>query len=89
MVLATMSQGSIDPVGPDDPRERATPARQPSAGATDPWSIVAYLLSGMLLWGGAGWLLDRWLGTSFLVLVGLLIGVALSLYLVYVRLGSP
>jgi F0F1-type ATP synthase assembly protein I len=83
-----MSQGSNDPVGPDDPGDGARAARQPSAGTTDPWSIVAYLLSGMLLWGGAGWLLDRWLGTSFLVLIGLLIGVALSLYLIYLRLGS-
>ncbi len=59
-----------------------------SGGLSDPWSIVAYLLSGMLVWGGAGWLLDRWLGTSFLVLVGLLLGTGLAIYLIYIRLGS-
>ncbi len=60
----------------------------PASGGADPWSIVAYLLSGMLIWGGAGWLLDRWLETSFLVLVGLLLGTALAIYLIYIRLGS-
>jgi F0F1-type ATP synthase assembly protein I len=83
-----MSQGSSDPAGSDDFRAGTPPLRQSPAGSTDPWSIVAYLLSGMLIWGGAGWLLDRWLGTSFLVLIGLLIGTGLSLYLIYVRLGS-
>ena len=33
------------------------------------WSIVGYLLSGLLIWGGIGWGLDRWLGTTYLVLV--------------------
>jgi len=57
------------------------------AGVTAAWSILSYLLSGMIVWGGAGWLLDRWLGTSFLVLVGLLVGTAASLYLVWLRYG--
>jgi ATP synthase protein I len=63
---------------PEGPRRR---------GPEDAWSIVAYLLSGMLLWGGGGWLLDRWLGTQFFVLVGLLVGTALAVYLIYVRYG--
>ncbi len=66
----------------------ADPGGRSAVSLGDPWTIVAYLLSGMLLWGGAGWLLDRWLGTSFLVLVGLLVGTALAIYLIYVRLGS-
>jgi F0F1-type ATP synthase assembly protein I len=48
---------------------------------------VAYLLSGMLLFGGAGWLVDRWLDTTVFVLIGLLAGTALAVYLVYVRLN--
>ena len=50
--------------------------------------MIAYLLSGLLLWGGAGLLLDRWLGTSFLVLVGMLVGGVGALYLVYIRYGK-
>ena len=51
------------------------------------WSIVGYLLSGLLIWGGIGWGLDRWLGTTYLVLVGMLLGVGASIYLVWLRFG--
>lgn len=53
----------------------------------DGYAVLSYLLSGLVLWGGAGLLLDKWLGTTFLVLPGLLIGGALGLYLVYIRYG--
>jgi F0F1-type ATP synthase assembly protein I len=66
--------------GPKDP------AASPRAD-TGAWDIVAYLLSGMLVWGGAGWLLDRWLGTSFLVALGILLGAGLSTYAVFRRYG--
>ncbi|GAA4100589.1 hypothetical protein GCM10022214_77460 [Actinomadura miaoliensis] len=51
------------------------------------WSIPSYLLSGMAVYGGLGWLLDRWLGTSALLPIGVLVGLALALYLVYHRYG--
>jgi len=38
------------------------------------YSIVGYLLSGLLFWGGVGWALDKWLGTDYLVLAGLILG---------------
>ena len=44
----------------------------------DPWLAFGYLVSGMLLYGLIGWLLDRWLGTSFLVVVGILVGITLG-----------
>ena len=40
----------------------------------DPWLAFGYLVSGVLLYGLIGWLLDRWLGTTFLVVVGILVG---------------
>jgi F0F1-type ATP synthase assembly protein I len=63
----------------------------PGRGQQDPqnigWSIVSYLLSGILVWGGVGWLLDRWLETEALfTVVGILGGCALGIYLGYVRL---
>jgi F0F1-type ATP synthase assembly protein I len=61
--------------------------RQPLAEAAA-WNIVAYLLSGIALYGGIGHVLDRWLGTSFLVLIGMLAGAGLALYLVNVRYGA-
>ncbi|MEI6406454.1 MAG: hypothetical protein WCO85_02890 [Actinomycetes bacterium] len=51
------------------------------------WSIMGYLLSGLLIWGGIGWGLDHWLGTHFLLLVGLLLGGGASMYLVWLRFG--
>ena len=60
---------------------------KPGPGPVDPWQIVAYLLSGMLFWGGAGWLLDHWLHTRFFVLIGMLIGTSAALYLTFLRLG--
>ena len=61
------------------------PSSRKSEG--DAWSIVSYLLGGLLVWGGAGWLVDRWLGTSFFTLIGLLVGCSASLYLVWLRYG--
>lgn len=87
------------PEQPDRPNER--PHREPSAEeraeaarevnrreADAAWRSIAYLLSGPLVYGGVGWLLDRWLGTSFLVGVGIVGGMALSLYLIWFRYGS-
>jgi F0F1-type ATP synthase assembly protein I len=51
------------------------------------WSIVGYLLSGLLIWGGIGWGFDRWLGTTYLVLIGMLLGAGASIYLVWLRFG--
>jgi F0F1-type ATP synthase assembly protein I len=69
-----MSQGSPEP-GADRP-----------SGGGDPWTIMATLLSGMIVWGGLGWLADQWLGTEFLVLIGLLVGTAGAFYLVHLRI---
>jgi len=57
--------------------------------SNDGYSAFAYLLSGLIFYGGAGWLLDRWLGTNFIVLIGLLVGGAAAIYLIYVRYGRP
>ena len=51
------------------------------------WSIFGYLLSGLLFWGGVGWALDKWLGTDYLVLAGLILGAGAALYLVWLRFG--
>lgn len=52
------------------------------------WNAVSYLISGPVLFGGIGWALDAWLGTSWLVAVGIVGGMALSLYLVWFRYGT-
>jgi ATP synthase protein I len=53
------------------------------------WTVLAYLLSGPLLYGGLGWLADRWLGTApVFVLIGIVGGMTLALYLVWFRYGA-
>jgi ATP synthase protein I len=51
------------------------------------WSIFGYLLSGLLFWGGVGWAADRFFNTSYLTLIGLLVGMGGALYLVWLRFG--
>ena len=46
------------------------------------------MLSGILVWGGVGWLLDRWLETRFFILVGTILGLAVAIYLVVVKYGA-
>ena len=52
------------------------------------WSITGTLLAGMAVWGGLGYLVDRWLDTGKVFLaIGLLLGIGAGIYLVYVRYG--
>jgi F0F1-type ATP synthase assembly protein I len=46
------------------------------------------MLSGMAVWGGAGWLLDRWLDTKVFVPVGIILGMAVAIYVVVVKYGA-
>ena len=50
-------------------------------------SAPSYLVAGVLFYGAVGWLLDQWLGTRFLVAVGVLLGGALGTYLMIVQLN--
>lgn len=47
--------------------------------------VISYLIAGPVGYGAIGYGLDSWLGTVFLVPVGILIGFALSLYTVWLR----
>jgi len=50
--------------------------------------IFAEIMAGILLYGGLGYLADRLLHTSFIVIIGLLFGIGLSMYLVFKRIGG-
>jgi len=60
---------------------------QPQGG--DPWHALGYLVSCVLVYGFLGWLADRWLGTTFLVAIGILVGTVLGLYLTWNRFSRP
>lgn len=48
---------------------------------------VSLLISGLIFYGGLGWLLDSGLHTSWLLPVGLILGAGAGIYLVIVRYG--
>ncbi len=52
------------------------------------WGAANTLISGLIGFGLPAWLLDRWLGTSWIVLVGLLTGMAVALTIVWFRYGT-
>lgn len=51
------------------------------------WAITGTLVSGMLTWGGVGYLIDRWLDLRFFLPVGMVVGMGASIYVVYRRYG--
>jgi len=55
----------------------------PHTGSLDPWLAFGRLVAGVGLYGAGGWLLDRWLGTSFLLPVGIVVGAGLALYVTF------
>lgn len=57
-------------------------------GMSTGWTISAYLLSGILVWGGVGWLIDHLVGTpKVFTAIGMVLGAGLGVYLVYIRYG--
>jgi F0F1-type ATP synthase assembly protein I len=70
----------------EEARERVNAVNRREADSA--WRSVAYLLTGPLVYGGLGALADHWLGTSWLVGVGIVGGMALSLYLIWFRYGT-
>ena len=70
------------------PRPEKPADSQPS-GADVGWGITGTMLSGIVVWGGAGWALDRWLDTRFFVLIGVLLGLGVAIYLVVVKYAPP
>lgn len=49
------------------------------------WTIFAYLVSGLVFWGGAGALADHFFHSHFLVFVGLVVGLTAGLSLIWLR----
>jgi hypothetical protein len=72
-------------------------ARRPNPGDPDNlWGgmstgiqITAYLLAGLLAYGGIGWLIDWLAGTGkVFTAIGMVVGAVFGIYLIYVRYGK-
>ena len=49
--------------------------------------VLSYLISGVASYGFLGWLGDHFLGTSFLLPIGIVAGAALGCYVIIRRFG--
>jgi len=71
----------------DDGSTRDAPAEPTEAPMreVDAYAVISYLLAGVILYGGIGWLLDWWLGTRGFVAAGIVLGAAAGVWLVWLR----
>ncbi len=65
------------------------PPRRPAPGSESAgWSILSYLIGGMAVYGGLGWLISRWAGHMQAFAVGgMIVGLGLALAMVILRYG--
>lgn len=68
--------------------DRVPSAMMDNKGTEDGLRVLSYLLAGPLCYGGLGWLGDRFWHTEFLLPVGIVVGMALSVILVIRRFGQ-
>ena len=67
--------------------EHEDPKPSPST-AGDGWRVLSYLIGGVVVYGGIGFVLDRVFGTQFLLPVGIVLGAGLTVALLHFRYGS-
>lgn len=64
------------PASPSDPR-----------GPTDGWQVLSYMIGGMALYGGIGWLIGRWTHLPVLFPIGMIAGLAAAVALIIFRVS--
>jgi F0F1-type ATP synthase assembly protein I len=68
------------------PASGSVPRTPRYADRGDGWTLAMELLTATFMWGGVGWLADRWLDTApVLMVLGFVLGNALGVYLIWVR----
>jgi len=79
----TDGDDDVSPAPPEDP------SGPPVVREVDAWAVISYLLSGVILYGALGWLVDWWLGTRGFVAAGTVLGAAGGIWLVWLRYSKP
>ena len=51
------------------------------------WSIFGYLISGMVFYGGLGWLIGHWTHLAALFPIGALVGLGVGVFAVIYKYG--
>jgi ATP synthase protein I len=68
----------------DQPRSQGG---EESSGMDLGLRVLSYLISGVLVYGVLGWLGDHYLGTKFLLPIGIVAGAAFGAYVIIRRYG--
>ncbi len=84
---ATVSPAMDDQREPP-PREVMSQHRGELAGMDQGMRVLSYLIAGVLVYGGLGWVGDHYLGTSFLLPIGIVLGAAGGCYVIIRRYGQ-
>ena len=74
----------MSPDSPDDASGESPAGRE---GEADAWNAVSLILSGMIVWGGIGWLVSQWLDNRLPLALGLVLGTGAGTALVWLRYG--
>jgi F0F1-type ATP synthase assembly protein I len=69
------------------PQSSEDESSESRAGEADAWNAVSLILSGMIVWGGVGWLLSEWLDNRLPLALGLVVGTGAGTALVWLRYG--
>jgi ATP synthase protein I len=92
LITASVADAMNEPHATSEPREPATDlaARQDRgelAGLDYGMRVLSYLIAGVLCYGGLGWVGDHFLGTRFLLPIGIVLGAAGGCYVIIRRYG--
>jgi ATP synthase protein I len=70
----------------NQPQNRPLQAHeQPQLREHDGWRVLSYLLGGMTIYGGLGWLVGHWTGISVLFPLGMILGLGLGIATIVFR----
>ena len=83
--MSSSAEGSTpDPVDKAGDEASRSAARRES---DDAWAATSLLISGVAVWGTAGYFVSRWLDSPLFIMAGLLLGTATALYGIWFRYG--
>jgi ATP synthase protein I len=66
-------------------RRNRPASEKPPRSADEGSRIFSSMIAGMVLYGGAGWLIGHWTGIPILFPLGMLFGLVLSLLMIIFR----
>ena len=68
-------------------QQRGGQVHSHAAGMNEGMRVLSYLIAGVALYGGLGWLADHLLGTAFWLPLGIVLGAAFAVYTIIRRFG--